>query len=442
MTCWHLKASEKGLDLAYLIENNVPSTINGDVTRLKQILINLLNNAVKFTEKGEVLLSVSGKQLNKNNFEIHFAVKDTGIGIPENRMNRLFKAFNQVDASTTRTHGGTGLGLVISKRLAEMMGGKMWLESKVDEGSTFFFTILAGSAPSKSKIYTKGHSLHFQDKKVLIVDDNRTNRIILKTQVENWGMIPRAMESPDEALELIAAGEIFDVAILDYRMPVMDGINLASEIRRFENGKELPIIILTSVGKKEGLPEFRNLNLSAFITKPVKYSQLYDCFVSVLSVKDKTQSEKLKIRPMIDNELGHKRPLRILLAEDNVVNQKVASKILEKLGFRADVAANGYEVLEALRKISYDVVLMDIFMPDMDGIEATHMIIEMFNKNLRPKIIAMTANAMQGDKEKCIEAGMDDYISKPVKVEELYEILKKWGKLYMKKKIPNFQKKK
>jgi len=421
------KASEKGLDLAYLIESNVPATINGDVTRLKQILINLLNNAVKFTEKGEVLLSVSSSQLEKDNFEIFFTVKDTGIGIPENRMNRLFKAFNQVDASTTRTHGGTGLGLVISKRLAEMMGGKMWLESKVNEGSTFFFTIQATSAPSKSRIYTKGHSLQFKDKKILIVDDNRTNRIILKTQLENWGMKPRTFESPAEALDLIVAGEKFDVAILDYRMPNMDGLNLASEIRKFANGETLPIIILTSVGKKESLTEFKNLKLSAFISKPVKYSQLYDCLVSLLCVNDKTQSEKLKIRPMIDNELGHKRPLRILLAEDNVVNQKVALKILEKIGFRADVAANGYEVLEALRKIGYDIVLMDIFMPDMDGIEATQMILQMFNKSLRPKIIAMTANAMQGDKEKCIEAGMDDYISKPVKVEELYEILKKWG---------------
>jgi PAS domain S-box-containing protein len=423
------RASEKGLDLAYLIENNVPSTINGDVTRLKQILINLLNNAVKFTEKGEVFLSVSSNQIDKNNFELLFAVKDTGIGIPENRMNRLFKAFNQVDASTSRTHGGTGLGLVISKKLAEMMGGKMWLDSKYKEGSTFFFTILAGSAPSKSKIYTKGHSLHFQDKKILIVDDNRTNRIILKTQVENWGMNPLAIDSPTEALELIASGGIFDVAILDYRMPGMDGLTLASEIRKFPNGEKLPIIILTSVGKKEALTEFRNLNLSAFITKPVKYSQLYECLVSVLSSRDKSSSEKFKIRKIVDNELGHKRPLKILLAEDNVVNQKVALKILEKLGFRADIAANGYEVLEALRKINYDVILMDIFMPDMDGIEATQMIVQTFDKGWRPKIIAMTANAMMGDKERCIEAGMDDYISKPVKVEELFEILKKWGEV-------------
>lgn len=423
------KASEKGLDLAYLIENNVPSTINGDVTRLKQILINLLNNAVKFTEKGEVFLSVSGKQLEENNYEIQFAVKDTGIGIPENRMYRLFHAFNQVDASTTRTHGGTGLGLAISKKLAEMMGGKMWLQSKVDEGSTFFFTIHTEPAPSKSKIYTKGYSLQFKDKKVLIVDDNRTNRIILKTQMENWGMKPRAIEFPTEALDLIASGETFDIAILDYRMPVMDGLNLASEIRRFDNCKNLPIIILTSIGKKENLDVFKDLKLSAFITKPVKYSQLYECLISVLNTNDKTQFEKLKIRPLIDNELGRKRPLRILLAEDNVVNQKVASKILEKLGFRADVVANGYEVIEALRKISYDIVLMDIFMPDMDGIEATQMIHDMFNKNERPKIIAMTANAMQGDREKCIEAGMDDYLSKPVKVEELYDAMKKWGEI-------------
>ncbi len=428
------KASEKGLDLAYLIENNVPPSINGDITRLKQILINLLNNAIKFTERGEVFLSVSCKQLDKYNFEILFAVKDSGIGIPENRMNKLFKAFSQVDTSTTRMHGGSGLGLAISKKLAEMMGGKMWLESKVNEGSIFFFTILAGSSPSISSIYTQENSLRFKDKKILIVDDNRTCVIALKTQLENWSMKPCVMESPAEALELIASGESFDAAILDYRMPVMDGINLASEIRRFDKGEELPIVILTSIGKKENLAEFRNLKLSAFINKPLKYRQLYDCLASVLSVKDKTQSEKLKIQSKIDNELGRKRPLRILLAEDNVINQKVALKILEKLGFRADVAANGYEVLEALRKINYDVVLMDIFMPDMDGIEATQMITQMFNKSLRPKIIAMTANAMHGDKERCIEAGMDDYISKPVKVEELYEMLKKWAEsIYVEK---------
>jgi PAS domain S-box-containing protein len=428
------KASEKNIDLAYLIENNVPSTINGDVTRLKQILINLISNAVKFTEVGEVFLSVSAMQLNEDRFEIKFAVKDTGIGIPEDRKNRLFIAFNQVDASTSRTHGGTGLGLVISKKLSEMMGGKLWFESKSGEGSIFYFTIFADSAPPKSKVYTKGHLLKLTGKRILIVDDNKTSRIILKIQTENWGMIPRVLDSSVAALDLIATGEVFDAAILDYQIPVMDGLTLASEIRRFDNGKDLPIIILTSIGKRENFDDLKNLKLSAFITKPVKHNQLYECLSTILAAKGDMQTEKYKNQHRKDEELGHVRPLRILLAEDNVVNQKVTIKILEKLGFRADVAANGYEVLEALRKISYDIVFMDIFMPDMDGYEATRTILQTFNKGIRPKIIAMTANAMQGDKEKCIEAGMDDYISKPVRVDELYETLKKWVEIIYEEK--------
>ncbi len=428
------KAGEKGLDLAYLIENSTPQTITGDVTRLRQILTNLINNAIKFTESGEVFISISAKPKGEDNFEIQFAVKDTGIGIPEDRMDRLFKAFSQVDASTTRTHGGTGLGLIISKKLAEMMGGRMWLESKVGEGSTFYFTIVTESAPSKSKIYMKGQALQLTGKKVLIVDDNKTNRRILKVQTDAWGMNSKVTESPLEALSMIAEGEDFDVAILDFQMPVMDGITLASEIRKFEKGKELPIVILTSIGRKDGLAEYENLKLAAFITKPVKHIQFYECLTSILIGKGKTTVEKPRTTMRIDNDLGHKRPLRILLAEDNAVNQKVALKILEKLGFRADVAANGYEVLNSLRKISYDIILMDIFMPEMDGFKATEIILKKFDNKIRPKIIAMTANAMQGDKEKCIEAGMDDYISKPVRVEELQDSLQKWGEIIYEEK--------
>ncbi len=421
------KAGDKGLDLAYLIENNTPQTIFGDVTRLKQIITNLLNNAIKFTEKGEVFLSVSSKEINNNKFEIQFFVKDTGIGIPEDRIDRLFKAFNQVDVSTTRTHGGTGLGLVISKRLSEMMSGKMWFESKYGAGSTFYFTIIAEQAPSKSKIYLKGKAIELEGKKALIVDDNATNRRILKMQTGNWGMQPYVVESPLDAIRLMNNGEDFDIAILDYHMPVMNGVELTKEIRNTPKGKNLPVVILTSIGKREADGDFNNLNLAAFITKPVKQVQLYDCLTSILSGKEKVQSNIPKNEVKLDTELGHRMPLRILLAEDNVVNQKVATRILERLGFRADVAANGFEVIEAIKRINYDIIFMDIFMPEMDGYEATKYILDNYKNDERPKIIAMTANAMQGDKEKCLEAGMDDYIGKPVRVEELQASLQKWG---------------
>ncbi len=428
------KASEKGLDLAYLIEGNTPQTITGDVTRLRQILTNLLNNALKFTEQGEVFIAASANLLKDNKYEIFFRVKDTGIGIPADRMDRLFKAFSQVDASTTRTHGGTGLGLVISKNLAELMGGRMWVESEVGEGSTFYFTIVAEAAPSKSKLFLKGQTQQLKGKKVLIVDDNKTNRRILKVQVENWGMNSAVVESPYEAIKLFDHGEEFDIAILDFQMPVMDGITLASEIRKYEKGKNVPIVILTSIGTKESLKEYKHLNIAAFIYKPVKHVQLYEALSSVITGSGRVKVDRGERDHKLDSELGHRYPLKILLAEDNVVNQKVALRILNKFGFRADVAANGYEVINALRKINYDIIFMDILMPEMDGYEATAVIHNKFKDFVQPKIIAMTANAMQGDREKCIEAGMDDYISKPIRVEEIQETLKRWAEVIYEEK--------
>ena len=434
------KAAEKGLDLAYLIDDNTPSTLMGDVTRLRQILTNLINNAIKFTEKGEVFVSISGIKISENDYEIQFAVKDTGIGIPEERMDRLFKAFSQVDASTTRTHGGTGLGLVISKKLTEMMGGNMWLESKVGEGSVFHFAIRAEAAKTISKKYLKGQQLQLNGKKVLIVDDNKTNRRILKVQTDNWGMISRVADSPIETIKMFEENSEFDIVILDYQMPLMDGLTLSSEIRKFETGKNVPIIILTSIGRKENFENFEDLHLSAFINKPIKHIQLYETISSVLKGGTKVQVERSRRNIKIDNELGRNLPLKILLAEDNVVNQKVALRILEKMGFRADVSANGLEVLSALKKINYDVVLMDIYMPEMDGYETSENILKRYSQDERPKIIAMTANAMQGDKDKCLDAGMDDYISKPVRVDELYNVLKKWGEIIYEEKDKKLKK--
>ncbi|MDR3666124.1 MAG: response regulator [Ignavibacteriaceae bacterium] len=428
------KAAEKGLDLTYLIENNTPVTVKGDVTRLRQILTNLINNAVKFTAEGEVFVSVSANHIEDEKYEILFIVKDTGIGIPAEKMDKLFKSFSQIDASTTRTYGGTGLGLVISKRLSEMMGGKIWVESELGKGASFFFTIIAESVPSKSKIYFKGSIAKLNGKKVLVVDDNQTNRKILNTQLEGWDMVPVATESPSVALQWFNEGKTFDLCILDFHMPVMDGVQLCKEIRKLKNGSTVPIIILTSMGKKDDIINSPELNLSGYLNKPIRHNQLYECLISVFGSSTEPRLERTSKQTKIDFALSEKMPLRILLAEDNVVNQKVAIRILQKMGYRADVAANGYEVIDAVRDLQYDIVFMDILMPEMDGYEATKLILDEFSNEKRPKIIAMTANAMQGDREICIEAGMDDYISKPVRVEEMHDILVKWAEVIYEEK--------
>jgi CheY-like chemotaxis protein len=363
-------AAEKQLDLAYIIENGTPNSINGDVTRLRQILTNLIGNAIKFTESGEVVVSVSAVQNDNSMYTLKFAVKDTGIGIPEDKLNRLFQPFSQVDSSTTRTYGGTGLGLVISKRLAALMGGTMWVESKPDIGSTFYFTIEAQDVPLQSKIYLKVQPQQLSKKRVLIVDDNKTNLKILRIQTENWGMVPIDTTSPVQALEMIKSGTMFDLAILDYHMPLMNGITLVSEIRKLKHGKNLPVIILTSMGRRSSSPEIMNLKLSAFLSKPIKQAHLYETLLSVMSGSERSK-KWLKLPSKSDSKMADINPMRILVAEDNVVNQKVTLKILDKMGYRADIAANGIEVIDAVRKIHYDLILMDILMPEMDGYQAT-----------------------------------------------------------------------
>jgi len=421
------KASEKGLDLAYLIENNTPVTINGDVTRLRQILTNLISNAIKFTEHGEVLVKASAVKTENEKYKIQFSVSDTGIGIPSDKMGKLFQSFSQVDASTTRNYGGTGLGLAISRRLVEMMDGTVWVESKENEGTTFYFTICAEVVTSKSKIYFRGLNPELNDKKVLIVDDNLTNRKILSAQTELWGMKSVVTGDPKEAISLIKSGESFNLALIDYLMPEIDGFMLAKEIRSLYSAVSLPIIMLTSVGKKDYPAEVESLNISAFLTKPIRHNQLYDTILSVLSDRAKLRyNRKLNPFQMADN-LAEKYPLKILVAEDNVVNQKVAQRILERMGYRVDVVSNGYEAVEVVKKIPYDLIFMDLLMPEMDGFTASKIIREKCNTGNCPKIIAMTANAMKEDKDKCLAAGLDDFISKPIRVEELQTILMHWG---------------
>lgn len=426
------RAAEKRLDLAYLIENNTPVTINGDVTRLRQILTNLLSNAIKFTEQGEVFVKAQATKLECEKYQIQFSITDTGIGIPEDKMGRLFQSFSQVDASTTRNYGGTGLGLAISKKLVEMMNGKIWVESKVNEGTTFYFTINVEVITSQSKVYFKGQNPVLKGKKVLIVDDNLTNRKILGTHAEYWGMYPTIIGSPKEALALLRKGETFHLALLDYLMPEMDGVDLAKEIRKLYNSVSLPIILLTSVGKKEISADIDALSISSFLTKPIKHNHLFDTILSVFAENEKTQGTR-KLKPIqLSDSLAEKYPMKILIAEDNVVNQKVAQRILGRMGYRPDVVANGKEAVQVVRKIPYDIIFMDLLMPEMDGITASNIIKnECRQFGVSPKIIAMTANAMKEDKDKCLSAGLDDFISKPIRMEELQSIMLHWGEVIL-----------
>ncbi len=426
-----LRAAQKGLEVAAVFSEGTPPGIVGDVTRLRQVFVNLLNNAVKFTEKGEVVLSVSaqGEPEPDGRMELCFAVRDTGIGIPAERMDRLFQAFSQVDASTTRRYGGTGLGLVISKRLVELMGGKMWVESEPGVGTTFFFTIKG--QPTTEGVRTRAHQAHTQPdllgKRVLIVDDNPTNQKLLQIQVRGWGMEPVVTGSPHQALEWIAAGQRFDLGILDMQMPDMDGIMLAAEFRKFQDAEEFPLMMLTSLDWDGSPKALEEAEFIARMTKPVKSSTLYNTLVEIVSGEPPEESDsamQAKAMPLFDPEMGKRLPLKILLAEDNQINQKLALAILDKLGYRADVAGNGLEALEAVARQRYDVVLMDVQMPEMDGLETTRQIISRWPAPAdRPRIIAMTANAMEGDREACLAAGMADYLSKPIRVDALVTAL-------------------
>ena len=424
------KAAEQGLELAYFVHKNVPNSIVGDSTRIKQILVNLIGNGLKFTPDGEVIIKVTGRlvhEAGENNpalapiYEIKFAVSDTGIGIPGDKFDRLFKAFSQVDSSTTRNYGGTGLGLAISRRLVEIMNGKMWVESEEQRGSTFYFTITSQVAPlSHSQSQTKQHaSSYFQQKRLLIVEDNKTHRKILKHQTQSWGMVPYATSSGAEALRLLELHNHFDLAILDLQMPEMDGLELAQKISQIHRYRQLPLILLSALGVSSGDLEKPTVNLAAVLSKPVKQSHLYDALVQALGNQPAADQERVSPQGI----LAPVHQLRILLAEDNPVNQKVAMHMLKRIGYQADMVMNGAEVLARLRVSQYDVVLMDLQMPKIDGIEATRRILAEFPPDCRPQIVAMTANAMEGDREECLRAGMNHYITKPVKIEQLAEVL-------------------
>lgn len=418
---------QKGLELILSIDPAVPTALRGDPFRLGQVLTNLVSNAIKFTERGEVVVEVRCAEhapVNASTLRIHFAVRDTGIGISPEQQARLFKPFSQADLSTTRKYGGTGLGLAISKRLVELMGGRISVTSHAGEGSTFEFTVplARGLVDALQQSLAAGN---LQGARVLIVDDNATNRMVLHHQVIAWGMLPQSASSGREALEKLRAAtrEPFDVVLLDMDMPEMDGLALARAIRADPALQSLKLMLLTSVGRLGGAESVRSVGLDAALVKPVRQSELYNCLITVLGIVPAI-SDTERALPRAAKEEG--KGVRVLLAEDNAVNQQVALFMLQARGYTVDIAANGKEAVDALTRAPYDLVLMDCQMPELDGFEATAQIRQREGAARHTPIIALTAHALRGEREKCIAAGMDDYLAKPITPDALYATLRRW----------------
>jgi two-component system sensor histidine kinase/response regulator len=423
------QAAEKRINLAYSIDPGTPGAIIGDVTRLRQILVNLLSNAVKFTASGEVVLSVTAQPTSPDSdsagalYEIQFSIADTGVGIPAEWTKRLFLSFSQTGDSTARQQGGLGLGLAISKRLAEALGGTMWLESEFRKGSTFYFTITARPAATEPRNYLQGKLPSLDGRRLLIVGGNKTNARIITELAESWGMIASSVESGPEALDRIDRDEArFDVAILDMEMPETDVPELAETFRRRRNPGALPSIMLTWKIDPEITKPVDGLSFSTLLTKPIKPANLYEALTSALEGQPTVTQAKAP-GPRSLEDPSKQLPLNILLAEDNAVNQRVALMQLKRMGYRAEVAGNGIEVLEALRRQRYEVVLMDVRMPELDGLEAARLIGREWPGRQRPYIVGMSIDP--GDRAVCLDAGMDDCIGKPIKTEELQVALER-----------------
>ncbi len=420
-----LKAQEKKLDLVYLIEPGVPTWIYGDLARLRQVLVNLISNALKFTDRGEVFVSVKNSKEpapgGGRSVLLEVCVKDTGIGIPPDKLDRLFQAFSQVDSSTARRFGGTGLGLAISRRLVEAMGGRMWVESEAGAGARFYFSLATEAALPVPGASAENRP-ELRGKRALLVDDNVTNLRILTLQAERWGMAQLTCESPQAAIALLEAGEHFDVIITDMHMPDMDGVAFAHKVRALRTA--LPIVLLSSVSMRQ-TPDAQLF--AAVLTKPARQLALFDALVAALPAVQPVQRAAGAQVSQFDVTLAERMPLRILLAEDNEVNRKVALRMLKGFGYNADVAGNGLEVIDALRRQRYDLVLMDIQMPELDGLQATRRIVAELAPAIRPRIIAMSANALREDAEAAIRAGVDDYVVKPISVPMLQAALERSG---------------
>lgn len=413
------KAYEKGLELAYDIDSSVPDFIYTDPTRLQQVLVNLVNNAIKFTEKGEVVIRIRCIGSESNTCNLQMDVSDTGIGIPSDKIDQLFHSFTQVDASTTRKYGGTGLGLAISKKIVELFGGTIEVISEVGKGTTFRILLPARPSTRKLELFQPG-LLHGMT--AFIVDDNQTNRKIFQTQLSKAGVKVELYENPTVVLTKIKELNHYQFGILDMDMPQLNGMELAALIRDRYSKEELPLALLTSVSEIKASDARRNFNF--FLSKPVRQTTLLRKLEDMLNKSSNpAQSKSRKAQTFEHNAI---RDIRILVAEDNPVNQRVAQKMLEKLGYKHDLVENGLEAVEAIKKGHYDVVFMDMEMPVMDGLEASRKIRTLNDGASKVKIFAMTANAMEEDRERCLKAGMDDFISKPVTLNGLNNILHKW----------------
>jgi CheY-like chemotaxis protein/anti-sigma regulatory factor (Ser/Thr protein kinase) len=434
------KASEKKLELAYQADDEIPVLVLGDITRLRQVLVNLLSNAIKFTEKGEVVTQIRvvappAPGSDSNKWELQFSVRDTGIGISPDRLSKLFRPFAQADVSTARVFGGTGLGLMICKRIVELMGGKLWAESAPGKGSTFIFSVPFTAVPhSAARPGQDGSQPQLAGRRLLIVDDNPTNCRILTLQTSKWGMIPRSAASASQALDMIRSGESFDLAILDMQMPGMDGLMLAAELRKLPSAMVMPLVLLTSMGLHKDRSSETEQAFASCLTKPIKPAQLQEVLLGALTGVKPPVVQRTVSPAKLDPKLAERLPLRMLLCDDNVINQKVAVRLLQQMGYKPDIANNGVEAVAMLDKQSYDMVFMDVMMPEMDGLEATKVIRErQKNRSGYPTykssliIVAMTASAMQGDRERCLCAGMDDYLSKPVRPEDVRKVVERWG---------------
>jgi PAS domain S-box-containing protein len=430
------RANEKRLDLAYLYDAQTPVAVISDPTRIRQVLVNLVGNALKFTEKGEIVVEITCERvgelpqdceylqlLAKGPAEegfchLKFQVRDTGLGIPAERIHRLFKPFSQVDASVSRKFGGTGLGLVIARRLIEALGGKIWVESTPGSGTSFFFTIYAKATYSRRSVNFFTASSALKDKRVLIVDDGEINTQLLRLQTQRWGMIPHVFTNSAHALSWMREDPNIDVGVFDYYMPDVDGMELAKAIRSLARFKNLPIILLSS-----SLPSRQRIDypadlFAARLTKPIKQSDLFHVLSSALGVVE-AAAKPILFTQSLDRTLASRLALKILLAEDNVINQKVATRTLQQLGYRTDVVGNGREALEAVQRQKYDLVFMDVQMPEMDGLEASRQIRALTSPFAQPRIVAMTAHAMKEDQDMCLKAGMDDFLTKPIRLDEI-----------------------
>jgi signal transduction histidine kinase/DNA-binding NarL/FixJ family response regulator/HPt (histidine-containing phosphotransfer) domain-containing protein len=431
------RAFEKQIELVYDVDTELPAQLLGDEQRLRQVLVNLLGNALKFTERGDVLIKVRklaappGDAEGASNLTLHFAVRDTGIGVTPDRLAKLFRPFTQADVSTARKYGGTGLGLAISRKLVELMGGKMWAESIPGNGSTFHFTATVNCVPGAQPPPHAAKTARLADLKILIVNPNATSREQLVKQCQDWGMAPQAADSAAAGLELLRQGARFDLGLIDVQTPGRDDVQIASGIHKIPEAAMMPVVLLTPLGKAKSSPQTAPIIFTNSVQKPVKPAQL--CLALERAVLNPQVAQRPVEAPKVSKFLAETLPMRILVVDDNTINQRVAVRILQQLGYQPEVAGNGREALDALDGKPFDLILMDVMMPELDGMEATRLLRKRQTnpayKNYQSRIVvvAVTAHAMQGDREKCLAAGMDDYLSKPVRPKDVREMIERWG---------------